>query len=91
MRDFHVIELHVTDAAIAKFAKHDLSVDEVEEAVLWDPKRKAAWKSDSKHGGRLKVIGRCESSNKVIVALLDPWDVNNGVWKPRTAYRVSQL
>ena len=91
MRDFHIIQLHITDEAIAKFAKHDLSVEEVEEAVLWDPERKATWKSDAKHGCRLKVMGRCESSNKVIVAFLDPWDINNGVWKPRTAYRVSQL
>lgn len=88
MRHYHIVDFHMTDEAIVKFAKHGLTIEEVKEAVIWDPDKTAVWEKHKEHGGRLKVIGRCESNNKVILAFLDPYEVADGIWKPRTAYRV---
>ena len=88
MDEIFIDELDWDDENISKVAKHQLTVSEVYEALVLDPERIASWDDDEEHGPRVMAIGTCESHNKVIIAPLDPVNKAEGLWRPRTAWRL---
>jgi uncharacterized DUF497 family protein len=86
--EIFIDELEWDDENISKVARHQLTVSEVYEALVLDPERTASWGYDEEHGRRVMVIGTCESHNKVIIAPLDPVNEAEGLWRPRTAWRL---
>lgn len=61
---------------------------EVYEAIIVDTDREARWVKDEEHGTRLMVMGTTESTNKLIIAYLDPENEFDGIWSVRTAWRI---
>lgn len=78
------------DENVIKIAAHQLTVNEVYQALVLDTDREAAWVKDDEHGRRLMVIGTCEFHNKTIIAYLDTVDEAEGIWRPRTAWRLEK-
>lgn len=76
------------DENISKVAKHQLTVREVYEALVLDTERIASWDEDNEHGKRLLVMGTSESHGKKIMSPLDPINEADGIWRPRTAWRI---
>jgi len=77
-----------TDEAITKVARHGLTIKDVKEAMVWDPRKKAVWQEDYEHGRRLEVRGTSDGNNRDIIAYLDPVDTRDGVWRVRTAWPI---
>lgn len=63
--------------------KHDLTIDEVEEAVAFGHHDAARWDNHPDYGRRLIVRGTTAAGRRVI-AYLAPYD--DGVWEVRTAW-----
>ncbi|MBU4174490.1 MAG: hypothetical protein KKB90_12190 [Actinobacteria bacterium] len=88
MDRIYIDELMWDDENMSKVAQHQLTVSEVYEALVLDTNRTASWEDDREHGLRVLAMGTCESNSKVIIAPLDPVDEAEGIWRPRTAWRL---
>jgi hypothetical protein len=64
--------------------KHNISPDEVREAVCFGAHREARWHTHPQYGRRLIVIGD-SYAGMPIVAYLKPIDQTDGIWDCRTA------
>lgn len=68
-------------------ARHNVSADEVREAVILTPVLGARWHIDER-GSRLLVAGTT-ASGKVLKVVLYPVDANEGIWRLGTAFEAS--
>jgi hypothetical protein len=66
--------------------KHDLTPEQVFEAVAVGAHDSAGWDDDPSYGSRLVMFGSDEIGR--IVVYLRPVDRRDGVWKCLTAWRV---
>jgi hypothetical protein len=64
--------------------KHNISPDEVREAICFGKHREARWDDHPQYGRRLIVIGD-NYLGESIVAYLKPIDQRDGIWECRTA------
>ncbi len=88
MEEIYIDDLEWDDENMAKI--HHLTVEEVYQAIVLDPDRQAVWVEDDEHGRRVMAIGTCEFHNKVIISHLDPVSEAEGLWRPRTAWRLDK-
>ena len=88
MVKLYIYELIWTDKAITKVASHGLTINDVKEAIVLDPGKKAVMVEDDEHGRRLEVRGTSEGNKKDIIAYLDPVKPRDGVWRIRTAWSI---
>lgn len=90
MKTVYIDDLLWDDENMTKIAAHQLTINEVYQALVLDTDREAAWVEDDEHGRRLIAIGTCEFDNKRIIAYLDPVNEAEGIWRPRTAWRLEK-
>lgn len=64
--------------------KHNLTGDEVREAMQWPAAARAAWEEHPVHGRRVIASGHTYSG-RPILAWLQPVDVSDGTWRLRSA------
>jgi hypothetical protein len=64
--------------------KHNISPDEVREAICFGAHRDARWHTHDQYGRRLIVIGD-NYAGRSIVAYLKPINEAEGIWECRTA------
>jgi len=65
-------------------SKHNVTADEVEEALLMRLDVEARWEDHPKHGRRVVAIGST-ATRRELVAALEPIDVDEGIWRLKTA------
>ncbi|MDH3046130.1 hypothetical protein, partial [Gordonia alkanivorans] len=85
-RGFWIGEIRASDGVARKLrTKHNLSVEEVRAACVPNQYDRAGWEVDEVHGERLLV----ETHDAVgwIRVILQPIDVEDGIWQLRTAWR----
>lgn len=81
-----VYELQWDEAIQEKlWTKHRVLGREVGDVVFDDPEADFRWREHRRHGRRLLVKGRTRSGRRLIV-ILDPIDLDEGVWRCRTAW-----
>ncbi len=76
-----VIDPHIVDKIKSK---HNVTADEVKEALLMQLDVDARWEEHPKHGRRVIAIGRIATGRELIAALL-PIDADEGIWRLKTA------
>ena len=64
--------------------KHHVLGREVGDVVFDDPGAEFRWHEDRRHGRRLLVRGRTRGGRRTVI--LDPIDLDEGVWRCRTAW-----
>lgn len=80
-------DLRFSAEVVAKLAtKHNLSPEQVKEAVLCDAQDRDYWEDHPLYGRRLIVEG-VDAQGTAIVAYLRPID-NDGLWRCLTAIRM---
>ena len=67
------------------WTKHRVLGREVGDVVFDDPEADFRWREHRWHGRRLLVRGRTRSGRRLIV-IFDPIDLDEGVWRCRTAW-----
>lgn len=69
-------------------AKHNLTEDEVRQAVCFGGHREARWHDHPDYGLRLVVKGET-ADGRPLMAYLHPVDRTDGTWECRTAIRLT--
>jgi hypothetical protein len=88
MRAPWISVLVVDDAIERKIReKHNLTSDQVKQAILHGAHDEARWDDSPEYGERLLVSGTTYDGVSLI-AILSDVDMNDGVWELRTAVRV---
>jgi hypothetical protein len=64
--------------------KHQVTGDEVREAVQWPARAQAGWEDHPEHGLRVLALGQ-SYAGRVILVVLQPVDPTDGYWRLRTA------
>jgi hypothetical protein len=81
-------ELRFSQPVVAKLReKHNLTVEQVNEAIAFGAHDKAVWDNDSERGIRLVVTGTT-SDGIALIAYLRPIDRADGLWRCLTAFRM---
>jgi hypothetical protein len=81
-----VYELRWDEEILEKlWRKHRVLAREVADVALRDPEANFRWHEDRWHGRRLLVRGRTRGGRRLLV-ILDPLDLEDGIWRCRTAW-----
>jgi uncharacterized DUF497 family protein len=67
--------------------KHNITFDEVVEAIQWPARARAAWEQHDAYGMRLVVVGSVATGREVLCILkpMPEWDDNADTWDIQTA------
>jgi uncharacterized DUF497 family protein len=67
--------------------KHDITFEDVVEAIQWPARARAAWEEHEVYGRRLVAVGSVASRRQVICILkpMPEWDDNADTWDVKTA------
>ncbi len=81
-------DLLFSPEVIAKLAtKHNLSPEQVKQAITCDAQDRDYWEDHPVYGRRLIVLGT-DADGTQIIAYLRPIDANDGLWRCLTAIRM---
>lgn len=68
--------------------KHQLTEDQIREAVLFGHAEHARYREDTPYGPRLEVIGTAADGTR-LKAWLEPADRTDGIWRCKTAWKLT--
>ena len=81
----YIAEIRISDAIEQKIReKHNVTGDEVREALILRRDVRAAWEHDPQRGSRVLALGHTYQ-RRLIFAALYPVDPQDGVWNLGTA------
>jgi hypothetical protein len=81
----YIAQIVIDASIVAKInSKHNVTREEVVEAIQWPAATRAAWEDHPLHGRRLIASGRTASDRRIL-AVLQPVDAADGTWRLRSA------
>lgn len=83
-----IAEVEIPPQTAAKIRqKHDVTPEEVREAVCWGAAEEARWHTHPVHGRRLLAVGTPYHGSYRVLVVLAPLDRADGRWRCKTAIR----
>jgi hypothetical protein len=80
-----IVEVRIDETVADKIrTKHNMTPEEVREALVLRPDVDRRWENHPEHGRRLLAEGTTYEGRPVLAALL-PVDVDDGIWMLKTA------